>query len=175
MMLLHGIHGMPPSEPSALEYLSGIGTLVLGIATIVLGILNYRLSTMVREESRRASEKDRKVHLADKRMEWIVEFRDTVSEILSLAYMAAPPRAENANDLLTRFLTLKNKLELLEPGPDGFDWDIMERASVELKEIENYLTGDAILDKYESARRRLMEKSKSAIREKWKKIKNLDA
>lgn len=161
------------AEPTTLDYLTGIGTLVLGIATIVLGLLNYRLSNMVNETSLKAAEKDRKVHLADKRMEWITDFRNTVSELVSVAYMAAPPRPDNANELMERFLTLKNKLSLMGLTEPGFVWDT-ENIVYDFGRLESFMGEGGPSHDYDRIRATIMEKSQNIINEKWEKIKNLE-
>lgn len=63
-------------ETLSTQYID-LGNLAIGIGTfalaIVLGIININ-----------ASEKSRKVHIADKRQEWITNFRKQVSKVLAL-------------------------------------------------------------------------------------------
>ena len=72
MLLYHGIHGLDVQEHSIYDY----GELAIGIGTFILAVA-VAVSTYYN------SRKDRKVHIANKRHEWINEVRNLVSEITS--------------------------------------------------------------------------------------------
>jgi len=139
---------------------------------IALGASNFILAAVVAWSTWRNAKKDRKVHLADKRMEWITDFRNTVSELVSVAHMAAPPRPDNANELMERFLTLKNKLSLMGLTEPGFVWDA-ENIVYDFGRLESFMAEGGPSHDYDRIRATIMEKSQNIINEKWEKIKDL--
>lgn len=184
MIIIHDIQEAAAKEPNALDYLTGIGTLVLGLATIILGLLNYRLSNMVKSESKRSAEKDRRVHLADKRHDWVRELRETVSGFLSaIQEVTTAKKTNDYHDALNisnkvGLLTNKTRLLLLPEGNNTADQllskmteyvqvAMVEKRPMDIDKRKEY--DDRILDI--DAEVSLL--AKSIIETEWEKIKNL--
>ncbi|WP_127140337.1 hypothetical protein [Flagellimonas marinaquae] len=161
MILFHGIHKFASPEPSILDY----GELAIGAGTFLLGIV-VAISTGY------TARRSRRIHVADKRMEWVTDFRNTISELISVAHMASPPRPDNANELLERFITLRNKIALMGLSEEGKIMDA-EHISYDINRLELYATGDDVTSSFERLQWDILNKSQSIINEKWDKIKGL--
>ncbi|MEM6863524.1 MAG: hypothetical protein AAF575_00015 [Bacteroidota bacterium] len=146
---------------------------------ICLGASNLVLAGVVAWSSWSSSKKDRKVHIADKRMEWITDFRNTVSELLAFAYLAMPPRASGvrAEEVLERFAAFRNKISLMGLSPEGFvgEGDFMR----DIHMLNDFVfhgptAGIRTNASFDDLRIRIINKSQEIINEKWQKIRNLD-
>lgn len=145
------------------------GELAIGLGTFILGV-TVAIATGYN------SWKDRRVHIADKRMEWINEFRNTISEIISvsLSYGPGVGDVERLEKLKERYNFLKHKLELLGLWENDFVYD-EESIFYDLGNLDRQINNQAILGDggISSVRRNIMNKSRKIIDDKWQKIKKL--
>ena len=161
IILFEGIQETIPFETSILDY----GELAIGVGTFLLGIT-------VAVTTAYTSRRGRRIHIADKRMEWITDFRNTISELISVAHMAAPPRNNDANHLLERFITLRNKIALMGLSEEGRIME-PEHISYDINRLELYVNGENMENTFQNLQWALLNKSQRIINEKWKKIKEL--
>ena len=71
------------------------GQLVIGIGTLVLAMV-LGIATWVK------ANRDRRVHIADKRQQWITDLRNSVSEYLAVCNIADMKIAIGDQDILER-------------------------------------------------------------------------
>ncbi|GMN12107.1 hypothetical protein MTsPCn9_34560 [Croceitalea sp. MTPC9] len=160
---LNGVQGMAQQEPSIFDY----GEIAIGAGTFILGIV-------VAITTGYTARRNRKIHIADKRMEWITEFRNTISELISVAYMAAPPHDKEQLKLLERYLTLMNKIDLMGLVEEGPIWN-EEHIIFDISEMESFVEGNMSNQNFIELKDRILQKSQRIINEKWDKIKNLES
>ncbi|NAY93473.1 hypothetical protein GTQ34_16295 [Muricauda sp. JGD-17] len=169
------------------ELAIGIGTLALGIAVLIsTGVSNRR---------------NRRVHLADKRKEWLKEFRDKIAELMSLmtridwdekSYYNQPDLPEKLSQEflsiesaqflrdgireikqdLNRYKQLLSELMLLL-FEDGQDTESLKQMNTLLVSL-----ADAQINRTSATegqnKARIIEVAKTIIDEKWRKIKYLE-
>lgn len=161
IILLYSFCGMLKPEPSILDY----GEIAIGLGTFLLGVA-VAFSTGYN------ARRNRRIHIADKRMEWITEFRDTITELIAVCYLAAQHPDENSRNLLERYLTLQNKIDLMGLTEEGPIWD-EEHIIFDISEMESFVEGNMTNQDFIELKDRILQKSQRIINEKWKKIKNL--
>lgn len=161
MRILNIVTGLPVQQSSIFDY----GELAIGAGTFLLALV-VALTTAY------TARRNRRIHIADKRMEWINEFRNTITELIALCYLAAPPRDESSTKLLERYLTLQNKIDLMGLTEEGPIWD-EEHIIFDISEMESFVEGNMTNQDFIELKDRILQKSQRIINEKWKKIKNL--
>ena len=134
----------------------GVGTFVLAI---VLGISNWRTSSM-----------DRKVHIANKRQDWINELRIMVAEYLSIA-QEMHVRRKVPDDLMRRLITIRNKLVLmLNPEEENTKLliEILDSIYNEL-----FTKGEINNKRFYALKTQSLNTAQKIFKSEWRKIKNL--
>jgi len=161
MVLKIGVIRVFQLESSIFDY----GQLAIGTGTLILAIV-VAITTAY------TSRRNRRIHIADKRMEWITEFRNTISELISVCYMAAPPHDKEQLKLLERYLVLSNKIDLMGLTEEGFIWD-KEHIVFDISNMESFIHGKMGSDEFMDLKEIVLQKSQKIINEKWDKIKKL--
>ena len=142
---------------------------------IALGASNFILAAVVAWSTWRNAKKDRKVHVADKRMEWITEFRNAVSELLSAAFLARNGR-EELEPHIEKFFVLKAKLEMMDTKRfDEKQERLLQNPGLEfyIGDLEAYIKSESI-NTYDEIRTQIINRSCKAIETEWQKIRNLE-
>nr|WP_298997256.1 hypothetical protein [uncultured Allomuricauda sp.] len=169
------------------EFLLGVGNITLAI--VVVGVTVYN------------NKRNRLVHLADKRKEWLVEFRSRVAELTALLTMSRfedsilqnkktsldkegdekanykfLEEIKSYNVVRTRMITLTNELMLLSFEDDN-DAFLTTKMGDLLKVVSSFdkvqYEGEEI--KTSELATKIMAASHLIVSAKWKKIKELDA
>tara|TARA_R110000751_G_C13788546_1_gene481855 strand:- start:989 stop:1456 length:468 start_codon:yes stop_codon:yes gene_type:complete len=153
---------MEVNSPTILDY----GNLAVGAGTfllaIVLGISNYSRSI-----------KDRKVHMADKRYEWINEFRENVAQILSISSEINILREAGLYDEANAiFNELRLKVNLVRLMLDNN----IEDSHLLLEKLGNLLVhsfGHDLSQDFLALDNEVYSASQKIINKEWSRIENL--
>jgi len=151
---------MEQTIPSILEYGNfavGIGTLALAI---VLGLLGWRTSI-----------RDRAVHIADKRQDWIKEFRANLSELVAMqTILTLTDTSQEIDIVMEKYFMYSDRIELMfyfkHPGVKEFLL-ALEKVNQGVKEKDS--------DGFSENRALLMKRGKEIIRYQTVKIAKLDS
>ena len=153
------------------------GNLAIGIGTfslaIVLAFVNWR-----------SSSRDRKVHIANKRHDWIKEFRVCIAEFLSeISNVDTAQKLqhfEDARGISKTVTVLVNKTRLLLDENNEYKNELLDqmRNYIQLVMVEGRPVLFDQIDTYDDQVIELDNKvysiAKKIIEEEWGKIKNLD-
>tara|TARA_R110000744_G_scaffold88464_2_gene172469 strand:- start:6947 stop:7414 length:468 start_codon:yes stop_codon:yes gene_type:complete len=139
------------------------GQLVIGIGTLVLAMV-LGIATWVK------ANRDRRVHIADKRQQWITDLRNSVSEYLAVCNIADMKIAIGDQDILERYWFLVRKIGLLL-NPDE------SKTKKLLSKMENmkFLFGSQGTQlEFEDLSEEITEITQKILKEEWERVKNLD-
>ncbi|MDH7444647.1 hypothetical protein [Aquimarina sp. 2201CG14-23] len=144
-----------------------LGNLILGFGTFFLGIVVLYINT-------KNSNRDRRIHLADKRQQWIVEFRSTIVELL-IEMEKVNSSIDNTSEQSSKYedeisLPLIKKLHEITLLVDSFNdksADLLDEIGASISLIKN----DRV--QFLNNIPKILILSKELIHHEWEKIKTL--
>ena len=120
----------------AASIIAYLGNLAIGVGTIFLGIIVLIVNS-------NNSSKDRKIHIADKRKDWMVEFRNLVGELLDYHNVMISKdlgnikNTEEFHRYFSKLYNIQYKIRFMLPDNRGKDFlEIMDNMSMELSKAE---------------------------------------
>lgn len=139
------------------------GNLAIGIGTFILAIV-LGIATWLN------SSRDRKVHIANKRQDWINELRIMVSEYLSIVEETWVVN-NVPNDNFRRLLALKAKFPLMLNPNENSSKELLEN----LDELYEGLFKEGKVSKegFDVLKKDLLETTQQILKTEWNKIKKL--
>ncbi|MEX0315692.1 MAG: hypothetical protein AB3N18_16060 [Allomuricauda sp.] len=139
------------------------GNLAIGIGTFLLAVV-LGIATWVR------ANRDRRVHVADKRQDWINGLRQAVSEYLAVCNVADLRVQTEQIAAIQEYTALLRKIELmLNPYEDN-----SKQLLAKMEEMKGFLFARSDQLHYEVIADEITRITQKILKDEWNRVKSLD-
>jgi len=140
------------------------GNLAIGIGTFLLAI-TLGIVAWVR------ANRDRRVHIADKRQDWINDLRDTISEYLAICSVVVDMKEDdNIDEKVERYTFLIRKISLMLNPNEKKSKELFDK----IEEMKEFLMMRGEQWEFENLSDKITSVTQKILKEEWERVKSLD-